>query len=298
MNVNKELITTVVGSFPSEPSKESLSKSYFTDTDPYLESLRNAVLTQIDTGIELISDGQTRGGMVEIFAGGLKGYRIKEKIEIISDIKFLSPITLQDQKLAKNMISKDVGLKGIITGPFTMVRSAENKHYRSEKNAVLDTAEALKYEAQELAKVCDVVQIDEPFISTEFPEYAQEAVETILDINTTTAIHICGNVNPFVEDLVEFDVDILDHEFADNPSLFEVYKDIDFSQRISVGVVSTDPRVESIDEIKTRINKAYEIFGANCMLDPDCGLKDIDFESAKSKLENMVQARDLLLKVI
>ncbi len=298
MNLNKELLTTVVGSFPSSPSKTSLSKSYFTDTDPYFESLKNAVLTQVDTGLELISDGQTRGGMVEIFARGLKGYRIKDKIEIISDIKFLSPITLEDQKSAKNIIPDDIGLKGIITGPFTMVKSAENKHYRSEKDAVLDTAEALKNEAEKLAEVCDVVQIDEPFLSTEFPDYAKECVETVLDIDATTALHICGNVNPFVEEVIEIDVDILDHEFADNPSLYEVYEDTDFNQRMSVGVVTTNPRVESIDEIKERIQRAYNTFGSRCMIDPDCGLKDIGFESAKSKLENMVQARDHFLKKI
>ena len=298
MNLNKELITTVVGSFPSEPSKESLSKSYFTDTDPYLESLRNAVLTQVDTGIELISDGQTRGDMIEIYAKGLKGFRIKEKIEIVSDIKYLSNITVEDQKVVKKIVSDDVGLKGIITGPFTIVKSVKNKHYRSEKDAVMDTAEALKNEAEKLARICDVIQIDEPFLSTEFPDYAKDAIEIISDIDTITALHICGDVNPFVEDVIEIDVDILDHEFADNPSLYETYEDIDFSQRMSVGVVNTDSRVESIDEIKTRINKAYEIFGANCMIDPDCGLKDIDFESAKSKLENMVQARDRFLEEI
>ncbi|MFW6196553.1 MAG: methionine synthase [Thermoplasmatota archaeon] len=298
MNIDKELVTTVVGSFPSKPSKESLSKSYFTDIDPYLESLRKAVLTQIDAGIELISDGQTRGNMVDIYANGLKGYRIKEKIEIVSDIEYLSPITVDDQKMVKKIAPDDVGLKGIITGPFTMVKSVKNKHYRSEKDAVLDTAEALKNEVKKLADICDVVQIDEPFLSTEFLGYARDALEMMLDIDTTTALHVCGNVNPFVEDVVEISVDILDHEFADNPSLYDVYQDIDFSQRMSVGVVNTTPRVESIDDIKDRISKAYDIFGPTCMIDPDCGLRDIDFESAKSKLENMVQARDLFLKEI
>ncbi len=295
MNIDKELITTVVGSFPSKPSKGSLSRSYFNDNDPYLESLRNAVLTQIDAGIELISDGQTRGNMVDIYAKGLRGYRIKEKIEIVSDIEYLSPITVDDQKMVKK-IASDVGLKGIITGPFTMVKSVKNKHYRSEKDAVMDTAEALKNEAERLAEICDVVQIDEPFLSTEFPGYAKDALEMMLDIDTTTALHICGDVNQFVEDVVGIDVDILDHEFADNPSLYDVYQDVDFPQRMSAGVVTTEPNVESIEDIEERISKAYEVFGPTCMIDPDCGLRDIDFEAAKSKLENMVQARDHILK--
>ncbi|MEF8836074.1 MAG: methionine synthase, partial [Candidatus Thermoplasmatota archaeon] len=194
MDLDKVLIATVVGSFPSEPTKKSLANSYYKKTDPYLDSLRDAVDAQLHAGIELLSDGQTRGGMVEIFAEGLKGFRIKEKIEIVSDIKHTEPITIADAKETKKMIPDSNGVKGIITGPWTMVNSVDNQHYDSKMSAVRDTTEALKKEAEILAEFCDVIQVDEPYFSVDFPENGKELVEKITDVDPKTALHVCGDI--------------------------------------------------------------------------------------------------------
>ncbi|MBS3781585.1 MAG: methionine synthase [Candidatus Thermoplasmatota archaeon] len=295
MDLDKVLITTVVGSFPGKPNKKSMMSSYYEKEDPYLDSLREAVNAQVDAGIELVSDGQTRGGMIEIFAEGLKGFRIKEKIEIISDIEHIEPITLEDIKETRSIIPASTGLKGIITGPWTIVNSVEDQHYDSKMDAVLDTTEALKKEAEILAEYCDVIQIDEPYFSVEFPDYGEECIEKITDLDTKTALHVCGDIEHIVEELVEMEIDILDHEFAANPHLYEVFKDLSFDQRVAVGAVTTRPDIEEIEEIKDNINRAYDIFGPKTMIDPDCGLKNLKKETARNKLENMVIARNVVL---
>lgn len=295
MDLNRELITTVVGSYPARPSKDSLANSYFDDVDPFIESIEEAVKAQLDTGIELISDGQTRGGMVEIFAENLKGFRMKRRPEIISKIGHLGPIITSDQSKIKNSIPEDIGLKGIITGPWTLVKSSYDLHYKDTKEAVMDTAEALKVEAKELSKICDVVQVDEPFLSVEFPTYAKDSVEKLLPNDTTTALHVCGDVSDIAEKLVEIDVDILDHEFAANPHLYDVYDNLSFSQRIAPGVVTTEERVEDVEVIKGRIERAVESFGTKILIDPDCGLRNLQKDEAYKKLKNMVEARDVVL---
>ncbi len=294
MDLNRELITTVVGSYPSRPSNGSLARSYFKDVDPFVESIEEAVKAQLDAGIELISDGQTRGGMVEIFAENLKGFRMKRRPEIISNVEYRGPITVKDQSKLKNSIPKDIGLKGIITGPWTLVKSSYDLHYKDTKEAVMDTAEALRSEAVELSKICDVVQIDEPFLSIESASYVKEALEKVFPSDTITKLHVCGDVKNIAEELIEIDVDILDHEFAANPKLFETYKDLSFSQRLSVGVVTTEPLVEDVGIIKQRIEKAVNNFGMNILIDPDCGLRNLDKETAFKKLKNMVKARDVV----
>jgi len=295
MDLDKVLITTVVGSFPSNPNKKSLANSYYKKKDPYLDSLREAVEAQIHAGIELVSDGQTRGGMIEIFAEGLRGFRIKEKIEIVSEIEYIEPITLDYIKETKKIIPDFVGVKGIITGPWTMVNSVDDQHYDSKTKAVIDTAKALKKEAEVMTDFCDVIQIDEPYFSIDFPENGKEIIEEMMDVETTTALHVCGDIEPIVEELIEIDVDILDHEFAANPHLFNVFKDFSLDQRMAVGVVSTDLHVEKIEEIKENINRAYETFGPKTMIDPDCGLRNLDKQTAIKKLENMVIARNVVL---
>lgn len=295
MNLDKVLITTVVGSYPCSPAKESLMNSYYERKDPYLESLKRAVESQIDAGIELLTDGETRGGMIERLAFGLKGYRVKEKVEIISDISYDGEMTVEDAEKTRELIPDSTGLKATLTGPWTMVEGAENKHYDSKKEAVMDTASALKEEAEALEEYCDVIQIDEPYLSLEFPEYGKEAVEKITDIRTTTALHVCGDIGSIVQKIIEIDVDILDHEFAANPHLYEIFEDLSIDQRIAAGVITTEPEVEKIEEIKENINRAYDIFGPETMVDPDCGLKNLDEATAKKKLENMVIARNVVL---
>ncbi len=295
MNLDKELITTVVGSYPAVPSKNSLQTSHIQQTDPFLECMERAVEAQLDSGIKLVSDGQTRGNMIGIFAQGLRGYRIKEKVEIVSDIGYSGSITVDDIKKAKELLPEGKGIKGIITGPWTLVKSSDDQHYSSEKEAVLDTAEALHEEAERLAELCDVVQLDEPFFSNDYPEYGEELVNRVLDIDTTTALHVCGDAGPIVQELIEMDVDILDHEFAANENLYDVYSDLDMDKRLAVGVVTTEPELEDVEVIKKRIERAYENFGAKTMLDPDCGLRNLEEKTAYKKLENIVEAREMFL---
>ncbi len=295
MDLERDLITTVVGSYPSVPSKESLSRSRHHMEDPFQESLERAVRAQSEAGIELLSDGQTRKGMVRLFAEGLHGFRIKEKVEMISEVYYRGSITVEDQNRVRSMLSPEQGVKGVITGPWTLFKSSDNRFYDDEKKAVLDIANALKEEAESLAPICDVIQLDEPYLSIEYPDFAREMVETVLDIETTTALHVCGDVHDIVEGLVEIDVDILDHEFAANPSLYDVYDEIDTEKRMAAGVVTTDPELEDIGTITQRIKRAQEIFGPKAMVDPDCGLRNLTEKKARKKLENMVKARDVVL---
>ncbi len=296
MDLDDELITTVVGSYPSQPEKNDLIRSYYEKIDPFEESLKRAVEDQLECGIELISDGQTRAGMVELFAEGLSGYRIKGKVELISEVSYNGKITLSDQELVKKIIPEGTGLKGIVTGPYTLVKSSNNVYYDDEKEAVMDTAESLHHEVVDLAKICDVVQIDEPLFSIDFPDHGREAVEKVVNVDEVPiAMHVCGDISDIISELVEFDVDILDHEFTSSPILYEEFRDIDFPQRLGVGVVSTEPEVEKVSVIEERIEKAYDLFGSETLVDPDCGLRNLDVRTAKMKLKNMVKAKERFL---
>ncbi len=295
MDLDKLLIATVVGSYPSSPSNGSLMNAYYDQEDPYHESLKKAVEDQVDAGIELITDGQTRGGMIENWALDLKGVRVKEKVEIVSEISYQGHFLVEDAKSARNLIPDSVGLKAVLTGPWTMISGAENKYYSSEKDAVMDAAESIKMAAEELSGYCEVIQIDEPYFSIDFPEFGKECIEKIAEADVTTALHVCGDIKEIVEKLLEVDVDILDHEFASNPDLYDVFEDFSIDQRIAAGVVTTRSEVEDIQKIKENINRAYDVFGPKTMIDPDCGLRNLDRKTAKRKLENMVIARNVVL---
>ena len=81
--------STVVGSFPVEVKKPSSAKdkllSAFGAYDPFKEAIRSSVISQLDAGVDIISDGQVRGDMVSIFTQYIPGMRIVDgNTEIVS----------------------------------------------------------------------------------------------------------------------------------------------------------------------------------------------------------------------
>ena len=74
--------STVVGSFPVEVKEPSTIKdkmlNLFGAYDPFKESIRQAVFSQLDAGVDIISDGQVRGDMVSSFSKYIPGFKIED----------------------------------------------------------------------------------------------------------------------------------------------------------------------------------------------------------------------------
>ena len=301
---------TVVGSYPLSPPREKVMKAYFQKKDPYLPTIEESIMAQIEAGVEILSDGQTRESMVNIFASRIAGIRMKGKPVVFSALRFRGPITLTDQKFALKTIEelkkksegeerRTVHLKGIITGPHTMSLSVTDNHYHNPRELAFAFARILNQEAKALQEVVPIIQFDEPFFSVDFPDYAEELIaECVKGLNVPVALHACGDVSGIFSRLIELPVSILDHEFAVNPGLIDVVKEYDFPQMLGFGAVrSDDVRVESVKEIQSSLRKAISYFGAEkLMVDPDCGLRHLTPKSAFQKLHNLRIARDNVLK--
>ena len=176
-----------------------------------------------------------------------------------------------------------------------MAMSCQDEFYGSIEKAAMGFAEALNAEARALSEVVDILQIDEPFFSVEYPEYASNLISTIFGgVEIPRALHVCGDVSNIFHELVELDVNLLDHEFAAHPGLLDIVADVDFSQTIGFGCVRSDINVaEGMPEISERIKRGIDSIGKHkMMLDPDCGLRHLTPEVAMEKLQNMVKARD------
>ena len=83
------LTTTVIGSYPAKPSAASLAAQYHTAhycKDPYINAIDRAVDAQVQAGIEVVSDGQTRDNMINLYAARLGGTRVHGVAKIIGDV--------------------------------------------------------------------------------------------------------------------------------------------------------------------------------------------------------------------
>jgi 5-methyltetrahydropteroyltriglutamate--homocysteine methyltransferase len=296
------MTTTVIGSYPAKPSAASLANQHLEgdySTDPYIAAIDASVKAQLDAGIELVSDGQTRDNMINLYAARLGGARVHGVAKIIGDIYHKENITVEDQRHVRTLVPEGVKLKGMLTGPFTLAKSCRDEHYGDLEGAAFAFADALNEEARALQEVVDVIQIDEPFFSEDFPDYAGLLIGRILDgVNIPRALHVCGDVGPIFKGLVEMKVDLLEHEFAANPGLLDVVGEMDFPQKLGLGSVRSDKEeVEPVPDIASHIQRAVDAFGPDkLVISPDCGLRHLSKATAFNKLKNMVAARNEVMQ--
>jgi 5-methyltetrahydropteroyltriglutamate--homocysteine methyltransferase len=287
--INKVLATTVVGSYPVV--KGGGLRNLF---DPLHGAVETAVTDQIKAGIDIISDGQVRGDMIQVFASklpGIKGQEVTGKIQSAS-----GPITVGDTKYA---LTKAPKVKGIITGPTTLAHGLhiDTPMYRNKEELALDLAAALIPEAKALEAVgITLLQIDEPMFSTGMAdlETGKQAIGLITAaLRIPTCMHVCGNLGNVIDEILKFNVNVLDFEFANNPANLDLLSRRDLTGRmLGFGCVdSASDNVESVTEIRKRIEKGIEIFDPRIMLlDPDCGMRMRSHDVAYRKLKNLADA--------
>jgi len=292
----KNVKTSVIGSYSVSIDNMKLMNGYFNQEEAsWNEYISSAVNDMVNSGIELISDGQTRDPFVNIFTRKLKGCRIRERTEIVGKVEYDSPITIEDQKYVRSIIPNDKQLVGLLTGPYTLTNSSLDLFYNNEKELAFDFANALKQEAQTLQKYVDIISIDEPFFSMGIPDYGKELIKIITDgLSCPVRLHVCGDVSDVVGDLLEMPADILSHEFKGSPKLFDIFKQYNVKKDICLGSVrSDDSKIETVDEIKDHILKGIDIFGDKIVqIAPDCGQRMLPRDVAFQKLKNLVKARD------
>jgi len=287
--INKVLATTVVGSYPVVRGGGLLSL-----LDPLRPSVETAVADQMKAGIDIISDGQVRGDMIGAFSGkipGIKGQEVVGKV-----LPAAVSITVADTKYAR---TKAPRVKGIITGPSTLAHGLHisTPMYRNKEELAADLAAALVPEAQALeAAGITLLQVDEPILSTGIADLnvAKDAIGLITkSVRLPVCMHVCGNLGNVLDEILKFNVQVFDFEFSKNPANLDLMSRRDLTGRmIGYGCVdSATDTVESVAEIRRRIEQGVAIFGPKTMLiDPDCGMRMRSRGAAFAKLRNMCEA--------
>ncbi len=292
--MKQNLKTSVIGSYPIRVDTLDLIYDYFSCIESSWERyIEQAVHDMTEAGISFVSDGQTRDPFIQLFTRHLNGCRIRQRTEIIGLISYHHPITVADQIYARQLLPPKIGLIGILTGPYTLMRSSVDSFYYDEKQLCFDFATALHSEAENLQNHVNVISIDEPCFSNELPEYAAEVLRTVTaGLSCSTRLHVCGDVSRIIPELVDMPVDILSHEFKASPFLFRVFEQYPNKKKMCIGAVrSDDVTIEPVDEIVKHVQKALDIFGENVVqIAPDCGQRMLPRQIAFRKLQHLAIA--------
>jgi 5-methyltetrahydropteroyltriglutamate--homocysteine methyltransferase len=286
--VSKGLLTTTVGSFPkpdyvvharNEFSLGRISRQELAEVE--LKATAEVIRLQDDIGLDILVDGEMyRGDMVAFFAGepggkaieGTKlgglvrsyGNRYYHKPVITGKLRWPGPMTLDMWRYAQGLTDKPV--KGMLTGPYTMVDWLFDEHYGDRTQAVLDMAAVIHQEALELDKAgAPYIQVDEPAATTRFDE--MDLVSRGLSIVTQglkakTVTHFCyGDFARVFQQIVDLPVGQLDIETANSDyDLLELFRGKQFDKELAIGVLDVHShRIETVEEVVAGIRRALEV---------------------------------------
>jgi len=307
--------TTTVGSFPKPAYLAEARKKFYRQEISREELLKfeeqatkEFVELQERVGLDVFVDGEAeRGDMATFFAERLEGFEISQPVRsygnryykkprIVSEIQFREPMTKHFFEFAQNLTEKPV--KGMLTGPYTMMDWSFNEHYNSREEVVHAFAKVLRQEAEELKKAgCQIIQVDEPALSVRSDEIelAAEGLRMVVEgLGMYSITHICyGAFETLAPKIKLLPVDQIDLEFAGRDfELLDQLKGHEFPQDVGLGVYDVHThKVTSQAKIQEYLQKALTFFKPEQIwVDPDCGLKTRNLEESEEGLREMVEA--------
>jgi len=163
------LMTTTVGSFGKpeyltkargQHARGKLGATELEDLER--KATAEWIRRQEDIGLDVLVDGEMyRGDMVAYFAERLEGFKLGglvrsygnryyHKPVIAGKVQRPQPMTVSWFEYAQSLTTKPV--KGMLTGPYTLLDWSYNEAYPTRRDAVLALAEVVRDEARDLER--------------------------------------------------------------------------------------------------------------------------------------------------
>jgi 5-methyltetrahydropteroyltriglutamate--homocysteine methyltransferase len=311
--------TTSVGSFPkpdylvkarSDFAKKLISREELTQKER--QATEFWIRKQEELGIDVLVDGEMyRGDMVAYFAEHLPGFelgglvrsygnRYYHKPIVTREVRWEQPITVDWWKYAQDLTPKPV--KGMLTGPYTVMDWSFNEHYASRRETCLALAKVIRREVEALVQVgAKIIQIDEPATSVR-PEELQIAIEGLRiateGLPAYFITHICyGAFEHIYPEMLNMPVENFDLEMSNSGlDMLALFKKSPFTKDISFGVVDVHSHViEAEALVEQRLRDGLSVLPKeNVWVDPDCGLKTRSVEEAIEKMRTLVKVAHAL----
>ena len=317
--------TTTIGSFP-QTKEIRVNRNKYNKGDISKEEYEKFIQKEIDEVIKfqedidldvLVHGEPERNDMVQYFGEKLNGFafttngwvqsygsRYVRPPIIVGDISRPGPITVKESKYAQSITTKPV--KGMLTGPVTILRWSFPRNDISAKDQSLQLALALRDEVHDLeAAGVKIIQVDEPAIREGLPlrdgkerdEYVKWAPLSFrlatsgVENDTQIHSHFCySDLDP--AHIKALDADVVSIEFSkkDDPNYIQEFAD--YPNHIGLGLFDIhSPRVPPQKEFENRISEILKVYPKEKLwINPDCGLKTRKWDEVKKQLTNMVNA--------
>jgi len=315
------LLTTTVGSFGKPDylqkarnanARGKLGESELNELER--KATEEWIRRQERLDLDILVDGEMyRGDMVAYFAERLEGFRIGGLVRsygnryyhkpiIASKVARPKPMTVDWFRFTQSLTDRPV--KGMLTGPYTMLDWSYNEAYKTRRDAALALAEVVRQEAEDLqAAGARYIQIDEPAIHAR-PEEIDIAIEAMgvvtQNLDAKTISHICyGDFAAIYPKVLELPVDQLDLAMANyGYRWLELFDKNPFTKELAIGIVDVHShQTETVATAAEGIRKGLRYVSKERLLPhPDCGLKTRTVEESEEKCRVVVEATKVVRK--
>ncbi|MER3459926.1 MAG: hypothetical protein C4303_01650, partial [candidate division GAL15 bacterium] len=252
-----------------------------------------AIADQVGAGLDLVTDGQIRWEDPQTyFARCLQGFSINglqrwfdtnvyyRQPVAEGPVSWREPITVQDYRFARAHSAKPV--KPVLTGPYTLSRLSQNRHYPHFGDFVLSLARALNQELRALdAESPPVVQVDEPALlqhKDDLPLF-REAMAVLLEgVRSPVMLYTYfGDARGVLGALADLPVQGVGLDFVAGPRNWEVLESEGFPAgwRLGFGVLDArNTRLETVDEVLRALERLVRFVSLDRVdLGPTAGLE-------------------------
>ena len=320
--------TTTIGSFPQTAdvkNERKLFRKGEISEEEYKSFIKkkiaDCIALQEEIGLDVLVHGEyERNDMVEYFGENLEGYLFTEKAWVQSygtrcvkppiiwgDVSRKKSITVEWSVYAKCCTDKPV--KGMLTGPVTILNWSFPREDISVKESTLQIALAIRDEVLDLeANGINIIQIDEAALREKLPlrksdwysEYLDWAipafrlVQSGVKPETQIHTHMCySEFTDIIPAIDAMDADVITFEASRSDLLIlDSLKENNFKTEVGPGVYDIhSPRVPSVDEIYNALELMRDKLDDHKLwVNPDCGLKTRGETETKASLINLVEA--------
>ena len=169
------------------------------------------------------------------------GNRYYHKPIITGKVGWRGPVTVEWWKYTQGLTSRPV--KGMLTGPYTLMDWSFNEHYPDRRATCLALAGVVRKEVEALLQAgAKIIQIDEPASSVRPEELPLmvEAMHAVTDgLGAYFISHLCyGAFETIYPGMLDLPVDNFDMEFSNSGlDMLDLFRKHRYTKDISFGVV-------------------------------------------------------------
>lgn len=289
-----------------------------------------SVMAQVNAGIDVPTDGEMRREhyifyhlrhLSGVDFGNLQTRAIRdgawerEVPTIIDRIRPKGRFLPYDFQIAQSYSSQPV--KITVPGPMTIADTVVDERYGDPRRLNQSLADVLNVEILALADAgCRHIQVDEPVFARKTKEALAFGIDDLercfagVPAHVQRVVHLCcgypRHLDEPDEDVYKADpaayselagaldqaaIDAISIEDAHRPSDLRLLELFERSTVIFGLVAIAKTRVETMEEIRTRLQAAMEhIDRDRIVAGPDCGLGMLDLKTTTSKLVNLTAA--------